>query len=312
MPTAAEENLSTQATSVLERWGLHQPRVEAVTIGVNRRVWRTETGFLTTSWPDERSMAEAELAICHQVAAAPSVRFELPAPIADRDGTIIVEAFDRIWWLTRPVSGERPDPTLLETLLAVSASLAEVHGQLRDVSGATTVQSRRLIDWAPLAADFIQAHSELFQPTQRTAISTAVELVSGNNHELAGDEQLVHGDPSFPNLLVDPMSKRIVGILDWQEAAVDSVLADLSVLGNTVWQRSGLPDRRSALEECLRRYSDQAGRAFRAETVLIAMLAAKLQSVVHHGTRYLAERGNWENLAEQPELIAEILLEIGV
>jgi Ser/Thr protein kinase RdoA (MazF antagonist) len=312
MSSDMDADLTLQASEVLEFWSVGARQVEPVTIGVNRRVWRTELGFLTTSWPDERAMAEAELALCQQVAATPAVRFEVPSPIPADGGRLIVDAFDRIWWITHPVTGERPDPTALETLLAVSESLAEVHGQLRRVDQVAVVQPRRLIDWVPLAAEFLEQHPDLFQPAQRDSIAVAVRVVGDRDRELSQGEQLVHGDPSFPNLLVDPASKRIVGILDWQEAAIDSVLADLSVLGNTIWQRSGLPNRRSALDQCIDRYASQGGRTLQSPMVLIAMLAAKLQSVVHHGSRYVAGRGSWDNLAEQPALIQEILTEIGV
>jgi Ser/Thr protein kinase RdoA (MazF antagonist) len=307
MTSDSGNNLDDQANQVLTSWNM-QADLEPVTIGVNRRVWRSPAGYLTTAWPDERALVEAELAVCQKLADTPAIRFNVPKALPNSNRELIVKAFDRIWWITYPVVGTRPCPTSIDALIGVSVSLAEVHSQLRRVEDVTPVQHRRLVDWAPLAVQFVDDHAALMASAAADTVRRAAYLVDDHREALTNSPQLVHGDPSFPNLLVDPQTNHIVGILDWQEAAVDSVLTDLSVLGNTIWQRSGLPDRRGALEQCLQAYRAADGDSdVELHTVFTAMLAAKLQSVVHHGSRFLVNRGDRANLDEQPGLIAEIL-----
>jgi Ser/Thr protein kinase RdoA (MazF antagonist) len=272
-------------TEVLAAWFLSE-RIERVTIGVNRRVWRVGEWYLTAAWPDERSLIDAELTICQSLSESPLFSFVVPRPRASNDDVLIVELYDRIWWLTASVDGRHPDPTSPAELLSVAESLAQVHTELRNERDVEPVQRRRLVDWAPLACDFLQSHPDLLSEADKGAVEDAADRVKSLAGPMTQDRQLVHGDPSFPNLIVDNSSYRIVGLVDWQEAAIDSPLTDLSVLGNTIWQRSGLVNRGPVLGDCLAAYRAGGGANYDARTVLTAMLgpSCKVLSITEVGT----------------------------
>jgi macrolide phosphotransferase len=88
-------------------------------------------------------------------------------------------------------------------------------------------------------------------------------------------------------------------------------LTDLSVLGTTVWFRSNADNPAELLRQALGAYEEAGGRSWPYPTVLLAILTAKLQSVAHHGGRYVTGKGPHALLAEQPRLLGLILGELG-
>lgn len=153
---------------------------------------------------------------------------------------------------------------------------------------------------------------ELTLPLADRPIVERAAAAAERVQDLLSGSQLIHGDPSFPNLLCTDSAEgpRLVGILDWQEAAIDSPLTDLSALGSTIWFRSNVERPGQLLGQALRTYEQAGGKAWPYSTVLLATLTAKLQSVAHHGGRYVAGKGPHALLAEQPRQLGQILDEL--
>lgn len=306
--TPVQEPRALAQEALLEFWGLDVSLIPT-SIGVNRQVWQADGTFLVGAWPDEQRAVGRELELCQALNDNDLVGFETPLPIPSRDGRTVVEFRGRIWWRTREVKGVHPDPKDESQVRAVAQALGQLHRQLSASGETRRVQPRQFDEWPALADRFLDDHSDLLPPDDRDVVRQAANVVRKNIRLLHEDQQLVHGDPSFPNIQCESTDSGIVvtGFLDWQEAAVDTTLTDLSVLGNTIWQRSGVAVPRDLLEQALVDYRGEGGRAWAIEEVLVAMLTAKLQSVAHHGHRYVQGKGALEHLTEQPTLIGQIL-----
>jgi macrolide phosphotransferase len=308
----ANDAWNDEAEDVLtQHWNL-RARLCPVSVAVNRRVWRVEDSFLAGSWSDDRPGVQRELELCRALTNSPRFSFAVPTPILTSNGAKLLELGSRLWWRTAALSGSHPEPTDREQVLAVARDLARLHAELAASGVKATVQQVPFHEWPSRALAFVRDHPEALPAADRLVVERAVAAAEHIQDHLS-DSQLVHGDPSFPNLLCanSPDGLRLVGILDWQEAAIDSLLTDLSVLGTTVWFRSNAEDPGELLRQALRAYEEAGGKPWPYPTVLLAILAAKLQSVAHHGSRYVAGKGPYALFSEQPRLLGLILDEMG-
>lgn len=303
-----------QPAEVLRRyWGVTEAVPEAVTIGVNRKVWRAGESFLGAGRRDEGAGLRAEQGVCVALTRY-GLPFAVPAPIPAVNGDTIVEYGDLLWWRTRRVPGTHPDPTNVQHIHAVASGLARLHRSLQGFTGHEGAQDVSFIEWPSHTRQFLTAHPGSLPVEDQGIVSAACDLVDSERDTFAAGHHLVHGDPSFPNLLCDIAedtdAATLTGLVDWQESAIDSPLADLSVLGSTVHTRSKSADPVTLLTEALETYNHCAPKAFGVRAVLIATLVATLQGVAHHGTRYAEGRGPRALLATRPQHIANLLADI--
>jgi macrolide phosphotransferase len=222
----------------------------------------------------------------------------------------MVTAAGRVWWLTRGLPGRAPGPRSLDDTLAVASGLATLHTFLRQVPRNLAVMRTDSLalfgEGVRLAARPLRIG---LRPADLAVIDAAAAIVRTHWNRLsARPRQLVHGDPSYPNLRLSLGSPpRLTGILDWESCRYDLPLADLSRLGQAVLYRSGTADAAAGLTQALQRYSGAPARGGELTDLLVAMIMAKFESIAHHGRRYLDGEGPRDLVASQPGKIARIL-----
>ncbi|GGL42411.1 phosphotransferase enzyme family protein [Planomonospora parontospora] len=291
-----------------KHWGLTEP-AERVDIGVNKTTWRVGDAWLSSAPPSMRESIDRLRAVCAAVAQETGGAYAVPAFLRTRSGEHSVETAGWIWWMTEHVPGRAPVASSPADMEAVAAGMARLHRLLRTLPPTLTVSDTDMVTLfergTALAADPRLGYGA----EQRDIVATAEARVRERLEILTRQPtQLVHGDPSNPNLRMAADGEPVLtGLLDWDHARRDLVLADLATIAQTIVLRSGAPEPTVLLERMLGAYQTEGGISCSVEDVLTGLLMAKFESVAHHGGRYLRGECSLEIVASQPGKIREIL-----
>jgi Ser/Thr protein kinase RdoA (MazF antagonist) len=298
---------------ILARYWAEESPVERVEIGVNRWTWQVGAErFLVSASVDRHAHTEREIAL-RGLLTPDRFPWSIPRTVLTSEGRPLVRADEREWWVTTRVFGRHPDPASAADTGAVARALGHMHNALRALDPA----GLRLADqpsagWAPHAREFVDEHRSRLTSTDTHIVCAAADEFERRWSSLAEPTQTVHGDPSLPNLMIHDTDRPVVtGILDWEEAAWDTPLIDLAATGLSVVFWSGRPDLRSQLRHVLDEYQAAREAGWTEVDILTAMVGCKLESVVHHGRRYLAGHGPRELMSSQPKLMKRLLDELG-
>ncbi len=146
--------------------------------------------------------------------------------------------------VTSHLPGERLD-LLLPALdprqqAAVGANLGTLLGRLGHMAqpraGAfadRTLVAHDLPDQARDLQAWVEAHSERLVAVLHEQVADALHTLAAHAQDLIDEDQrvcLVHGDFNAKNLLVDPATLEVTGVLDWEFAMAGSPYADLGNL----------------------------------------------------------------------------------
>ncbi|MBX6750996.1 MAG: aminoglycoside phosphotransferase family protein [Micromonosporaceae bacterium] len=289
------------------KWG-RRASAERVHVGVNKATWRVADCWLTCDVSRRAERVARMHRLLARLSAAPGLDIDVPAVIATREGEELVRYADRVWWLTRHVGGRQPDPRNMADTAAVASGLARLHGALRALPGDLAVVDDTLVSLFELATDLIASGRLTFSPDDMKHLSRAEAVAREWLPRLtAEDPQLIHGDPSNPNLRVCDEPVRLCGALDWDQARCDLVLADLATVAQTVVFRSGTTATGELLDTMTEAYTAAGGCHFTRHEVLAGLILVKFESIAHHGTRYLHGETDGALVTSQVDKIRTVL-----
>lgn len=293
-----------------DHWGSSE-RPARVDIGVNKHTWLVGQRWLSCTYDHRAAAVERELqlyAYLGERARLPGA-VAVPVPLASRNGPV-VHAGRWVWWMTGHVAGRQPEPQVPADTLAVVRGLAGLHRWLQPVSPDLAVsQEDSLALLARATALLADPQHRGFLPADLGTLQEARELIADSlAAALHSPRQLIHGDPSYPNLRLSPgKQRRLVGALDWEECRLDFPLADLSTVGQTVVFRTGTPDPLADLAMIHATYGQLAGRRSPLGDLLLFMLLGKFESIAHHGARFLRGEAQQELVHSQATKIRVIV-----
>jgi hypothetical protein len=306
------DEVNSLAEQVLRSyWGL-AGQLEAIDIGVNKRIWRVGAYWLACAYDYEAEAVSKELQLyaCLQERAQLPGAVAVPSPIKAQE-ELFVRAYERIWWLTAHVSGRQPEPDRLTDTLAVARGLASLHRWLAPLSSALAVSKENTLTFLARGRLLALEEERLgFTEADKTLLREAAWLVDDYlaAHPLTA-LQLIHGDPSHPNLrLSEDHPPRLIGALDWAGCRYDAPLADLATVGQTIVFRARSADPLADLASMLTAYQQAGGASFTLQALLIFMLLGKFESIAHHGARFLRGEIAADLVLSQPEKIRVIML----
>jgi hypothetical protein len=202
-------------------------------LGLNRLTWKVGDLWLTGIDEDRAALLERENRLLHELRSAASmVQLDVPEVVPTVDGGDVIRHGARAFRATAHIPGARPDGNLAETYRGSMLALRSVHLVLRDMPPDLAVLPPMLTEvgellnhcltenWAPVTTDASEA-----------ALVRAVAewLAPRLAHLEDAPQQLIHGDWSTPNLLVDDTSTgHVVAVLDWQLCSIGPVIGDIA------------------------------------------------------------------------------------
>ncbi|HEY1352182.1 MAG TPA: phosphotransferase [Ktedonobacteraceae bacterium] len=311
MQDRAHNELDLLAREVLgAHWGIREPPVR-VEIGVNRQIWRVGQRWLSCTIEQRAAQVRRELRLSLRLGkrARLPAGVAVPAPLSGREGPL-VSACGRVWWLTGHVAGRRPEPAARVDTIAVVRGLAGLHRWLKPLSPDLAVASEDSLTLFAHAQELLADTRLLgFSLTDQATLQQACELIEAYlSIRLPSPRQLIHGDPSYPNLRLShgPLP-RLIGALDWEECRLDFPLSDLSTVGQTVVFRAGLSDPLAGLAGIHAIYCQHTSSRFELRDLLMFMLLGKFESIAHHGTRFVGGEAPQELVLSQAAKMRTLL-----
>jgi Phosphotransferase enzyme family len=205
-------------------------------LGLNRLTWKVGDDLWLTGIDEDRAdLLERENRLLHEVrsaCAASTVQFDVPQVVPTVDGDDVIRHGGRAYRATANIPGVRPDANRAETYRGSTLALRHVHTLLREIPPELGVLPPALIevgellnhcltdDWAPVTTD----------PSEPALVGAVAEYLAPRLARLEdAPQQLIHGDWSTPNLLVDSTNTgHVVAVLDWQLCSVGPVIADIA------------------------------------------------------------------------------------
>lgn len=300
-------DLDALAHEICERnWGLSSV-LERVEVGVNKATWRIGSdAWLSCAPSSQAHMVDGLRALC--AAVAKQKVFAVPSFLPAISGQHALTVADHVWWVTEHVPGRAPSPSSRPDMEAVATGMATLHRVLRPLPATLAVSDKNLVtlfeEGAHLGGDKRLGYGQ----EQREILIRAEACVRARLDIVTGPSmQLVHGDPSNPNLRMDESVPKLTGLIDWDHARVDLVLADLATVAQTVVFRSGIARPLVLLEQILAAYRTAGGHDVTVNDTLTALLMTKFESVAHHGGRYLRGEVPRSIVAGQPDKIRAVL-----
>jgi hypothetical protein len=180
--------------------------------------------------------------------AATNLKIEIPEVLPNRNGTDLFTYRERVCRVTKHIEGVRPYDERLETYRGSASILRDLHRLLRDIPIDLAVSAPLLADVSPMLERTL---GHPWEPAtddaeERPLVFKTAEWLRPRLADIeAAPCQLLHGDWSTPNLLVDrPEGGAFVGVLDWQFCSTGPVVTDIAqaVSGALMW--SSLPVER--------------------------------------------------------------------
>jgi Ser/Thr protein kinase RdoA (MazF antagonist) len=286
-PVAGPRDVDSAARQVLvTEWGLTLP-LERIEVGVNKATWRAGDYWLACDYPRMTDQVMRMQALLTQLASSARMEFSVPRLVPAPHGAV-VQAHGRAWWLTEHVDGRQPDPRDPADTGAVAAGLARLHTALRDVPSTLAVSADNLVSLFETGGRLAADPRFDFSPDDRKTADEATAVVCDRLEALQrAGTQLIHGDPSNPNLRVKDNPVHLTGALDWDYARVDLALADVATVAQTVVFRSGTAAPLEALNAMVAAYRAAGGVPLTLDDVLVGLVMVKFESIAHHGARYL-------------------------
>lgn len=281
-------DLDDTAQRLLEsRWHI-TAEAERVHVGVNKATWRVSDYWLACDFPRQAGQVRRMQTLLATLASTSGFDLEVPRLVPTARHADVVRAHGRVWWLTEHVSGRQPDPARLHDTTAVAAGLARLHQLLRSMPPELAVSKDNSVSLFEAAIRLIAERRLGFTAADEKTINEAATLVREQLPQLlAPGMQLIHGDPSNPNLRVRDNPIHLTGALDWDHARVDLALADVATVAQTVVFRSGTATPLKALDTMLSVYLTNGGVPMTLNDVIVGLVLAKFESIAHHGMRFL-------------------------
>ena len=224
------------AQQVAERgWGRRE-ELSPPHLGLNRLTWKVgEDLWLTGIDEDRAELLEGENRLLHELrstCAASTVQFDVPEVVRTVDGDDVIRHGGRAFRATANILATRPDGNRAETYRGTTLALRSVHALLREIPPELGVLPPALTevgellnhcladDWAPVTTN----------PSEPALVRAVADYLAPRMVRLQdAPQQLIHGDWSTPNLLVDdPSTGHVVAVLDWQLCSVGPVIADIA------------------------------------------------------------------------------------
>ena len=291
----------------LSSWGGTRHVIQRVSVGVNRSVWKvSEDTWLTATQDRHLDAVQNEVLLLDQLSNR-KCPVSTPRVVLTSTGEAIVKEGGWLFWLTENLAGVSPDPRDENQYGPIARSLANLHSWLKLQHDLHVVSPDSALSWIDKANEICDDPVLAFKPAQISTIRAASAAVRGQVISLSADRQLIHGDPSHPNLVFQGRSGATVGFLDWESARLDSPLSDLAVVAQTILFRSGAKDAAALLFGFLSEYERHADCSYSLEEVACFLVAAKLESVAHHGRKLFFGNGDPALVASQPAKVSAAL-----
>lgn len=291
--------LGKSPCTALRMWGISgTPVLE--TSGLNKQTWKVgDRHWLAAdclSATDVWSMVE-------EVLSRPELQYlALPRAVATPAGELFPHQGGQVWRLTLTVDGVVPDPASVEHLDAVAVGLARLHQAMEALPSEYGRHSKSRQAYIQRAGELVGQQLLPYTEEEARIINTGLEFVQEVG-EIDPHHQLIHGDPSYPNLRLTS-GGVLGGAIDWEGVCWESPLHDLAVVGQTVLYRSGWADLRSGLERLLQQYRQAGGRTYSVQQLLLYVLIIKLESIAHHGDKLIHGQGDVDLVRSQAGKIA--------
>lgn len=266
----------------LTHWGITCEPVEE-TVGNNKKTWRVGPEYWLTA--DAPSQAKTWENVDTILESSQLQGYQTPKPVPTRPGkkTIIHDRY--AWRLTRHIPGKQPQANSHDHLEAVAAGLATLHRQLSKIKNHN-IQNATIPEQHVASAQALLTNQQLpYTPDEQKTLLAGLDYLSGNKQPQP-PAQLIHGDPSYPNLRLNHKG-QLRGILDWDTACIASPIYDLAVVAQTVLFRSDTAHPLAWLDNLISIYQDNGGRQADTRQLLTAVLTIKYESINTHGSRYL-------------------------
>lgn len=291
----------SDAAAALKLWGLAEVPVREGS-GLNKDTWRVGTAHWLAA--DSPQVADLWLVVEELLRQPELTYFELPQAVPSVTGHSLPIFRGHLWRLATSVEGAAPVPSSADHLDSVAAGLARLHTAMLPLPQKFGVHGVPTHTFVERARDLVVAALLPFTADETAIILTGLRLL-GMAGMIDDQLQLIHGDPSYPNLRLGA-SGALNGVIDWEAVRWDSPLHDLAVVGQTVLYRSGWTDTWAGLQRLLDGYARAGGRKFAVRQLLLAILGIKFGSIAHHGQRLVDGRGDVTLVRSQAEKIAVV------
>lgn len=289
----------SEATAALHLWRLTEKPLREHS-GLNKDTWKV--GAIHWLAAENPSVGDLWRAVDELLRQPELAGFKLPRAVPAASGDLLPRFRGRLWRLTTSVEGKVPVASSTNDLDVVAAGLARLHAAMAPLPqkfGAFGVSPHIVVE---RARDLVSNGLLPFTKEETMVILAGIRLF--HEADIIDDQhQLIHGDPSYPNLRIG-RSGELTGVIDWEGVRWDSPLRDLAVLGQTVLYRSGWVHLRGGLERLLEKYSWAGGREFSVHQLLVSILSIKFGSIAHHGQKLLDGGGDRDLVRSQAEKIA--------
>ncbi|EGR96975.1 MULTISPECIES: phosphotransferase enzyme family protein [Actinomycetes] len=287
-----------QARAVLVNWGI-EAELRRELSGLNKDTWQVgEDAWLAADVDSIQPAWETVEAVLRRPELS---SFDVPRIVPTRCGERWIRYEGRLWRLTESVHGRAPSPESHEDLASVAVALARLHramAPLPERFGSHTISTA---EYAQQARALLRREVLPYTEEESAQIISGLDLWGAATLRRE-PRQLIHGDPSYPNLRLD-REGCLTGLIDWESVRWDSVLHDLAVVGQTILYRSGWTDTCAGLAALLELYAEAGGQVFSLDDLLLSILGIKFESVVHHGQKLLTGTGNTDLVRSQASKI---------
>jgi aminoglycoside phosphotransferase (APT) family kinase protein len=298
---------SSNARVVLRTfWNIDSEPVK-VDIGVNKETWRVGAYWLNAEPIDQLHRIERELSLLDLLSATPDLPFCLPLVVPNRFEELPIH-FEQVWRLSEHVDGRAPIVNSVDDLDAVTRGIARLHIWSSHLSPISTPTELDSYGYFQNAVSLLENEVLPLSRLDRISLTEGEEFVNSKFKAFQQNRQLVHGDPSYPNLRVmENQGVSLTGLIDWESSRVDSTISDLAVLGQTVVFRFQSKQTLINLLRILDVYAQASGTEFQLQELFTAMVLGKFESIFHHGCRFLQGRAEASMVSSQASKIAAIL-----
>lgn len=267
---------------ILSEWGISAP-VTGETVGNHKETWRVGT----THWPSGIPQAqESHFGHIQTLLDQPQLQdYRTPQAIPTLAGQGYTTSQEKIWYLTPHIPGRHPRPTSHTDMKKIAAAIARLHQKLKTIPAQKAISGPEPLQPLQAAAHLLATRKLPYSTDEYDTLTQGLQYLE--DHPVCTQHaQLIHGDPSYPNLKLDHDS-NLTGILDWDSTTTASPVYDLAVIAQTILYRSNTDSPQQWLDDLLQTYSHSGGHQYSRHQLLSAVLSIKYESINHHGQNYL-------------------------